>query len=118
MALKWRIYYGDGNTYDSSMGSPENAPSRNVQCIVEHDPDVGRVILADDDWYYFDTAWQRWLKSDIHGLLDKLLERPAVTITGVMSGRSIQSYREVIAMAQADPDFPLKSSVKSREVRR
>lgn len=114
--MKWRIYYGDGSTFDSSQGEPSDAPAFNVQCIVENDPDVGRVILADDDWYYFDVAWGRWLKSDLYGLLDKLLNR--IQIEGVMSGRSTKSYREVLAQALADPDFPVKSATKSRELRK
>lgn len=116
MMLNWRIYYDDGSTFDSSDGAPEDAPAFGVQCIVERDPDVGRIILADDDWYYFDVKWGRWLKSDLYGMLDKLLAR--IDIVGVMSGRNAQPYREIMALAKDDADFPVKSATKSRELRK
>lgn len=35
----WRIYYADGSTYDSTMGTWASAPPFGVQCVVYyHDP--------------------------------------------------------------------------------
>ena len=60
--IKWRIYYGDGSSYDESSGKPKFAPKVNVQCISvnEHGTktyqaaeDVGHVVLHDWDYYIY-----------------------------------------------------------------
>ena len=61
MRLDFRIYYGDGSTYE---GEPEGAPAQNVQAIVWNDPesgaqDLGRVVLHQWDIYIYsdDIGW-------------------------------------------------------------
>lgn len=110
----WRVYYDDGTTFDSRQGRPDDAPSAGVQCIVEDDPDAGRVVLNSFDWYYFHPASGMWWGSDLYGLLDKLLHR--IPITGVCSGRNCSRYREILDAAMSDPDFPPKSAKVRREV--
>ena len=59
---QWRIYYGDGTTFDSNDGSWEGAPSENVQLVIlyegENDntipPRPRRFIFSGDDYYFKD----------------------------------------------------------------
>jgi hypothetical protein len=79
MTMEWEIYYGDGSTYrytpelDSNIPEVdfvERAPTRDVQVIVQDDPDVGWVMLTTHDYY----AWRkdRWFGVDKFGLWDYL----------------------------------------------
>ena len=52
--MKWRIYYDDGMTFDSSDGEPCDAPGHGVIAIVEKDSTHGRVVLNGWNWYYHD----------------------------------------------------------------
>lgn len=110
MSLRWRIYYDDGTTFDSSMGESAKAPSFGVICIVQPSDRTGRSILERWDWYYWHVEWQEWSGADIHGLLDQLLHnRP---IHAVKLGRMLSTpkYEEVMRAARSDPDFSLRCS--------
>ena len=105
--MRWRIYYGDGSTFDNTMGTPEAAPPTNVQVIVAYSPENGRELFHKWDWYFYKNGW--W-GCDIHGLLDKLMhERGIIT---VKQGRtiSLQIYKMLVKQATDDPDFPPKSA--------
>ena len=43
--MNWKIYYADETTFDDTQGSPEDAPSLDIQVIVMSDPDNGRKII-------------------------------------------------------------------------
>lgn len=114
--LNWRIYYGDGTTFDDSMGSPFEAPSINVQVIVGYDRDNGRQMLHFWDWYYYrNDDIGEWWGADIHGLLDQLLHDKKGEIIAVKQGRTLgnNAYQEIVKRAQADPDF-LPQSAKTK----
>lgn len=100
--LTWRIYYGDGSTFDSSQGTPEDAPPINVQVIVQPNKDNGRETVHQWDWYY----WQgeHWYGCDLWGLLDQLLWNK---VTAVKQGRMLpqEAYDSILKSAMADPDF-------------
>ena len=106
--LQWRIYYGDGSTFDSSMGSPSEAPARDVQAIVQPDEQAGRVVISKWDYYY----WQErgcWYGCDIFGLFDYLC-RPGWKT--VKFGRTLlnDEYTAIFVRAAEDPGFPRKSA--------
>ena len=111
--MKWRIYYDDRTTFDSLNGEPEDAPAFGIQCIVEHDDDVGRTIINGFDWYYYHPESGKWWGSDIHGLLDKLLFR--IGVTALLQGRNHADYHEIYQLALDDPDFPSKAGKVARE---
>ena len=104
MISDWRIYYTDGSTFNDNQGSPEDAPAFGVVCIVHPNGLVGRVILHRHDWYYWTE--DGWSGGDLHGLLDRLLHR--LSTTAVLQGRSVANkvFREIMARADKDPDFP------------
>ena len=111
--LRWRIYYGDGSTFDSSLGKPDDAPAFGVQTVVEQDDSVGRTILAGFDWYYYHVESGKWWGSDIHGLLDKLLFR--IEVVAISQGRNSADFDEILQRSIDDPDFPKKAGRVARE---
>lgn len=113
--MDWRIYYGDGSTFDSTQGEPEDAPAFDFQCVVQPDPRVGRTVMAGWDWYYYRVDIGEWWGSDIHGLLDLLLHR--FPIKAVCQGRHSYNpvYTEIIKKASEDPDFEPKSGRVEKE---
>lgn len=102
MKLKWRIYYGDGSCFDSSMGKPEDAPPVNVQVILQPHKENGRQTIHLWDWYYWYKDY--WYGADIWGLLDQLLWN---RVTAVKQGRMTtnEQYEEIMKKAISDPDF-------------
>ena len=115
---KWRIYYGDGKTFDSMQGGAEAAPSYDVQVIVSSSSDYGRVLLRRWDWYYL--RGDEWFGSDIHGLLDQLLNDRENRIRAVKQGRVLDTptYDAIVRAALDDPDFPRQSASKPNEENR
>ena len=123
--IKWRIYYGDGSSYDESSGKPKFAPKVNVQCISvnEHGTktyqaaeDVGHVVLHDWDYYIYqeDTGW--FGVKNVTDLVDHVLHS-SHKIQAVLKARSIPTgqFREIYKRAWEDPDFPEKNATRSDE---
>ncbi len=112
---KWRIYYADESTFDSTMGTIYEAPSFGIICIVQPDDNVGRLIVSGYDWYYYNLEVNAWWQSDIHGLLDNLLHN--FPITAVKQGRNAPDpiYRRIMETAILDPEFPPKNAKLKRE---
>ena len=111
--IRWRVYYDDGGTFDSSKGAPEDTPAFGVQCVVEQDDTVGRTILTGFDWYYYHVESGKWWGSDIHGLLDKLLFR--IEVIAILQGRNCADFHEIYQLALDDPDFNKKAGRVARE---
>lgn len=113
--LDWRIYYSDESTFDSSMGSPEDAPSFGVIAVVYPDPDCGRGIVHRFDWYYYHPVDKTWWGVDVTGLHDALLHN--LPLRAVKHGRLAPNavYNRVLQAALHDPDFPIRSARGVRE---
>jgi len=111
----WRIYYDDGSTFDSSMGTPEDAPSHGILVIVFPDEDHGRLVMQGWDWYFYHGKEKNWWGADVHGLLDQLLHN--LTVRALKQGRNSPSnvWRETLVRATNDPDFPPRSAIHRRE---
>ena len=113
--MLWRIYYGDGTTFDSTQGA-DNAPALNVQAIVQRDPSphgVGRFVIhgggqrpnrAPIDYYCYDSEQGIWQGCDFFGLWD-YLARPGWK--KVLFGRTVRDevYQRIITAAGEDKDF-------------
>ena len=108
----WRIYYGDGSTLDGV--DPFSVPGLDVQAIVQADPDVGRYVLHHCDFYWWVLEDQQWHQGDHFGLWD-YLQRPGPK--KVVFGRSLDNlaYKAILARAQSDPGFPVKSASRPGE---
>ena len=101
--IDWEIYYGDGSTFSSLDGGPEEAPCGNVQRIAYYDEDGRRRQCHDKDYYIFTDGY--WYGSDMAGLMQYLDERGFKI---VKLGRMIadSQYRRISSLA--DNDFPVE----------
>ncbi len=118
MSIPFRIYYGDGTTFE---GRPEDAPTRNVQAVVYEDEDkglgdCGRVILESWDIYIYSDPIGGWHGTNKYVDLLMHLERGCgpggvrAVILGLWIPR--EEYKQIIHRAKTDPGFPPKSAVK------
>jgi len=104
--LRWRIYYGDGSTFDNLQGSADEAPPFGVQFIVQLcDEDRYRDTLQRVD-YFIMTETGVWVGCDITGLLDRLINR--IPFSGLLVGRWIEhdAFMELQNAVARDTDFP------------
>jgi len=107
MAIKWKIYYGDGSTYSNEDGEPELAPKRNVLAVAQCNEVTGHSVEHTTAYYcWFDPYWRG---CDQFGLWDYLAE-PGTKV--VMFGRwvSNKDYTELLTRALQDPDVPRRSA--------
>lgn len=113
--IAWRIYYDDGSSFDSSMGSEEDAPSYGILCIVYPNEDFGRIVMSGWDWYFYHDEEKNWWGADIHGLCDQLCHNKPVR--AVKQGRNAPDkiWKATIATATSDPDFPAKNAKSRRD---
>lgn len=118
--VRWRIYYGDGTTFDNTMGDPVDAPAYNVQCIVSIEPGMDNEQLIKDSGKLLLHNWQYYLyRSDLgwfgcftdFDLLDHFIAYAPV-ITAVKKARTVphKDYVSVMSRAMGDVDFPDKSA--------
>lgn len=111
--VPWRVYYGDGTTWD---GDPFDAPGLNVQAVVQADAEVGRHVVTGFDFYWWEASHDRWWGGDLFGLWDYLSRegpRKVIFARTMMNAE----YRAVFDRAVADPDFAPKSAVLRDERR-
>ncbi len=114
--MKWRIYFSDGSTFDSSQGNPIDASKHGVICIVYPHELIGRIIMHGWDFYYYvPDSPEPWWGSDIHGVLDRAAYHG--TLYALKYGRNVTNgrYAEVMGMADKDLDFPPKSGKLKQE---
>lgn len=120
MSLIWRIYYGDGSTFDNTMGEPHEAPSYNVQCVAtlvagyenqDKLDDIGFILLHNWQYYIYrdDIGWHGCFTD--FDLLDHFISFGR-QIIAVKKARTIPhlDYKRIHARACHDPDFPRKSA--------
>lgn len=69
---KWKIFYADGSTFDSSQGGPGDAPARGVAIVQVEDGSRGRRTLRMQDWYRWCPAADRWFDGDAWSVLREL----------------------------------------------
>lgn len=108
MALRWRVYYDDGSTFDDTMGSPADSPGWGVVACVSVHHVEGHLFQTMEDYYVFDPSCG-WVGIDLCGLFDRLGNR--VPTEAVCFGRTVPNavYEQVHRKAREDPDFARKS---------
>lgn len=119
--MQWKIYYDDGSVCCSDDGLPQSVPQFGVQAIVQKDntpqpANVGRIILARWDYYWWRQDKSEWWGGKLDGVLDHLLNR--LPIEAVCMGRSMNTgeFRDLMQRVEADPDFPKKSGKHPLEI--
>ena len=105
-SLRWKIYYDDKPAYS---GDPYLAPGRGVQIIVQHDPDNGKYLCFNHDYYWYLSDDDRWEGGNLFGMYDYLLT-PGPD-KRVIFGRIISNdrFQEIFNRAYNDSDFPPKT---------
>jgi hypothetical protein len=104
--MNWRIYYNGGKTFSDQDGSPYDAPTSGVQVILQRDPDVGRFICCQKDFYWWENYW---FGGDYAGLVQYLLGAgPKMVLFGRFA--RWHEYQGCLQRALADTDFPAKSA--------
>lgn len=76
MALKWRAYYSDGRTFDSSGSTWVSLPPTNLVGVVVFKEHPYRVVLDGYDWIYL--LDDEFHIVDTHPEWGKWAERPKV----------------------------------------
>lgn len=104
---RWRIYYDDGRTCDSSSSPLEHVSCDGVIVIAQEDGDVGRELLHLKDFYYWDSG--KWYGCDCYGLFD-YLRRPGWK--KMVAGRNTThaNYHALMDRARLDPWLPFKTA--------
>lgn len=105
----FKIYYEGGNTY---VGAVETAPTREVQVIVQVEPEVGWSTTHSADYYVWRDG--KWFGCDIFGLWDYLASDG---LKKVLFGKTLlnHEFAEVFQRAKADRMFALKTGYLPNE---
>lgn len=110
--MEWKIYYENGDTFDNTMGNPEDAPSYGVAVIVQEDEDVGRLIMHLWDWFYWRDDYKQWWGADVYGLHDQLLSNKPIRAVKIGRNMHTKEFQNLMERATDDPDFLIKSGFK------
>jgi hypothetical protein len=119
--VEWKIYYSNGfeiKTFSSKDGGPEIAPTKDVQVIVQIDPDHGWSTQSHADFYIWDSRGgeSRWWGVDIIGLSD-YFDKPGWK--RVLKGTTVsgKEFTKIFKMALEDDEFPKKTAYYRNERR-
>ena len=83
--MAWKMYLGNGDTFDSTQGSPTDAPGSDVVCIMQSSTMLGREILYRWPCYWWDgTRWRS-------GTFDDVFDRH-------LAGLTVGSYCEGVVL--------------------
>jgi len=112
MSLRWRLYYGDGSTYDP--GDPYEAPAFDVQMIANGSQEHGWSLIREVDFYWYEEETDMWNGGEKFGLWDYLCQPGKKK---VVFGRNTtnENFNKILNRAINDPDIPQKTGWYPRE---
>ena len=101
--MGFTVYYDDGTLFRDADGEPGQAPAWGVQAVCQDDGD-DRVVVAGDDFYFYDPTQKRWFGVDLIGLVDVLTHGGFLKV-----GRFIahSRYAEILSQATAEAEGTL-----------
>lgn len=110
--MNWKIYYADGNTFDSTQGGPEDAPGYGVVLIVQRRDSVKADPHSGWDWYFYHNEFG-WWGCDRSGMEDQMLNEWK-NLRRIVMGRSVANtrYQEIWRRAKEDKDLPAGNPTK------
>jgi hypothetical protein len=96
----WKVYYGNGETFSSEDGFPEDAPCGGVICVAWYDEDNRRHLAHASDYYIY-AGEGRWMGCDAAGFWQYMGE-PGFKV--VKFGRMIgdKAFRSIMSHAMSD----------------
>lgn len=100
---KWKIFYTDGDTFDSSQGGPEESfCEKPVAVIVQEDGRCGRRILKFMDWYRWSSEHERWFDCEQFDVLQALCKQKSV-IARRGEYMAEEAFQKILIAAHDDP---------------
>ena len=112
----FRVYYGDGTVYE---GTPEGAPTENVQAIAYDDPKkgaehTGRVVLNQWDFYIYSDPVGGWHGANKYADLLRHLKLGCGPggVRAVLEGQWVdtQTYKAIYDKAWNDSGLAVKTA--------
>lgn len=105
MRPKWRIYYSDGSTFDSTQGEPHEAPALGFIVALGYDEAGNRYMMQGWDHYCYDIDSDQWWGMDMVGLFDRLVHNK---VYAYKMGRTITKteFQKILVESHSDKDFP------------
>ena len=101
----WRIIYSDFFKFDSTEGTPDDAPAYGVFGVLQELKGGETELIMGSDWYYHLTSDGRWYGGDDYGVRERLRNRER--FTGFLQGRwvSRETLNDLMFEAKNDQDF-------------
>lgn len=110
--VEWRVYFSDGSTFDSTMGTPHDVPNKRVQTVIQKDEKRGRDILRMVDYFIWSPTLCRWVDIfDAAGLVQRAAIEPYLVIR-VGEYIPTPDFERILIATQSDPDFPGRTPLK------
>ena len=99
---RWKIWYADGTTFDSSQGQPTDAPKTGaVVCIVE-DGRFNRRKLYLQDYYVYSPTLDLWLmQNDAAGVIMRAVREPYIVVVAGCYMRE-KDFEQILIAADND----------------
>lgn len=109
--MRWAVYYDDGTRLTDGECEVWDLPGLGVQVVAQADPEVGRVLLSGDDYFWFEDG--TWRSGDLFGLWDYLFARPGRK--KALAGRLMptEEHQAVYHRAKDDDYLPEKTARSS-----
>lgn len=98
----WRIYYDNGTTKDDRACTPQHAPGRGVQTIVQW-VNGNRQILHGFALYYWMRDLECWWGGDLMGYLE--LTEGDDRACFPKRGLNCRDFQAILDATVTDPDF-------------
>ena len=96
---RWIIFYTGGDIFTSAMGSPWEAPRRDIQSIASSRPGGGHYNVNQRDYYYYEADNGGWNEAnDLFTVWDHLIraDRPLVVFGRMLSDENWKRHHNAI----------------------
>ena len=118
--MDWKIWYESGETFDSTMGEPHEAPPDGVLVVAYTNTREKSAVTGINaprihrwDWYLWRKDMKQWLGCDAWGLVDQV-KHNFILLGAVIQGRNAANevFDAVYKAAMEDEEFPRMSGVR------
>lgn len=113
---EWAVFYDDPglDVWSIDGFTVEDIPRVGVQAVAQGDAWLGRELLIQKDYYWWNFTEERWYGGDLFGLFEYLSDYGLkVALFGRFVHRDI--YQAAVRRAQDDDRLPRKSAYSRRE---